>query len=161
MEIEVKGNLLDYIDKDELKQEIHSQIKYQINKMLSDDKDVKELIIKSIIDEVKDVNFTNTIIDMLKLKFEQIIKNEYIDGDSFHIKYDAKIPDRIHKLFEENSEVYLPILQDKLNKTVSDFIPESYMISDIIKQLLLQDEECTSVLKESLRDRIYDIIEKI
>lgn len=161
MEIVIKGDILDYIDEDELKDEVRNQIRYQISRMLCDDKEVKNTIISSIVNEVKNISFTEAIMDALKNKFTKVIYEEYINNDNFHIKYDAKIPEKIKQLFEENEEVYSIVLQNKIDKTVNNYTPDNYLIAELAKDLILQDEKCVTALKDSFQERIYDIIDKI
>lgn len=161
MDIKIEGNLLDYIDEDELKNEIRSSIKYQISKILSDDAEVKKVIISSIVNEIKDITFTKQLEDALKLKIQEIIESEYINGDSFHIKYDAKIPEKVQEIFDNNRDSYLPILTNKMEEAVRNYEPDTYVIADITKDLLLEDESSKKILIDCLQDRLCDIIEKI
>ena len=55
MKIVIEGNILDYIDEDELKDNVRYQIKNEISNMLKNDKDIKEIIIKEVVNEVKDI----------------------------------------------------------------------------------------------------------
>lgn len=161
MEIVIKGDILDYIDENELKDEVRNQIRYQIGRMLCDDKEIKNAIVSSIVNEVKDISFTEAIMDALKNKFTKVIYEEYIDGDNFHIKYDAKIPEKVKQLFEDNEEVYSMVLQDKIDKAINDYTPDEYLITELATTLILKDEKCVEALKNALQERIYDIIDKI
>ena len=58
MKIVIEGDILDYIDEDELKDNIRYQIKSEISNILKDDKNIKEIIIKEVVNEIKDIQFS-------------------------------------------------------------------------------------------------------
>lgn len=162
MEIVIKGDLLDYIDEEELREDVRSQVKFQLKQIISNDGYASKMIMPLIIKEASEIELTNIMKQMLKEKIKKVIKEDYIDEeDSFKLRYDAKIPEKIQKVFEENEEAYSMIIQQKLDEVVENYKPDNYLISELAKTLLLQDEECVNILKETLKDRIYDIIEKI
>ena len=47
-----------------------------------------------------------------------------------------------------------------MKEAVDEYKPDNYIISELVQDLLLKDEQCVTVLKETLSNRIYEIIEK-
>lgn len=154
-------NIYDYISEDEIKKEIREQIKYYIQKICKDDEEIKKVIIKVIHDEVKDIQINSILKNLLKEKFNNIITEYYLKDDDFHLRYDAKISDKIKQLFDENYSLFEPILKNKMQKALDEYTVDNYTISEIVKELLLKDENCETLLKEALCDRIYDLLEKL
>lgn len=154
-------NIFDYISEEEIKEEIRGQIKDYIRKMCKDDKEVKEVVIKTIADEVKDIQINSVLKTLLQEKFNNIITEYYLRGDDFNLRFDAKISDKIKQLFDENYSQFESILRNKMQKAVDEYAVDNYTISEIAEALLLKDENCKTLLKEALCDRIYDLLEKL
>lgn len=162
MKIVIEGNILDYIDEDELKSDVKHQIKNEISNMLKNDKEVKEIIIKEIINEIKDIQFTDSIKTILKERIEEIIKEKYLDKkNSWDIEYAIGLSDKIKSLYEESKQTFDPMLYDSIYNTIQNYKPNNYEITKIGVDLILQDEESISKLKEIFIDRLDEIIEKI
>lgn len=162
MKIIIEGNLVDYIDENELKSDVRHQIKNEISNMLKNDKEVKEIIIKEIINEIKDIQFTDSIKVVLKEKIEEIIKEKYLDKkNSWDIEYAIGLSDKIKSLYEESKQTFDPMLYDSIHNTIQNYKPNNYEITKIGVDLILQDEESISKLKEIFIDRLDEIIEKI
>lgn len=162
MKIVIEGNILDYIDEDELKDNVRYQIKNEISNMLRNDKDIKEIIIKEVVNEVKDIQFSESIKQALKDKFEQIIKEEYLNEEnSWNIKYDTNLSKRINQLYEDSKSIFDPMLYKAIYKTIQDYKPENYEISRLGVDLISKDEEAMNKLKEIFIERLDEIIEKI
>lgn len=162
MKIVIEGNLIDYIDENELKSDIRYQIKNEISNMLKNDKEVKEIIIKEIINEIKDIQFTNAIKDALKEKIEQIIKEKYLDNkDSWNIEYAIELSEKLKALYSESKNIFDPMLYNAIYNTIQNYKPDNYEITKIGVDLILQDEESINKLKEIFIDRLDEIIEKI
>lgn len=162
MKIIIEGNLVDYIDENELKSDVRHQIKNEISNMLKNDKEVKEIIIKEIINEIKDIQFTDSIKIILKERIEEIIKEKYLDKkNSWDIEYAIGLSDKIKSLYEESKQTFDPMLYDSIYNTIQNYKPNNYEITKIGVDLILQDEESISKLKEIFIDRLDEIIEKI
>lgn len=162
MKIIIEGNLVDYIDENELKSDVRHQIKNEISNMLKNDKEVKEIIIKEIINEIKDIQFTDSIKIILKERVEEIIKEKYLDKkNSWDIEYAIGLSDKIKSLYEESKQTFDPMLYDSIYNTIQNYKPNNYEITKIGVDLILQDEESISKLKEIFIDRLDEIIEKI
>lgn len=162
MKIVIEGNLIDYIDENELKNDIRYQIKNEISNMLKNDKEVKEIIIKEIINEIKDIQFTDSIKIVLKERIEEIIKEKYLNSkNSWDIEYAIGLSDKIKSLYEESKQTFDPMLYDAIYNTIQNYEPSNYEITKIGVDLILQDEESISKLKEIFIDRLDEIIEKI
>lgn len=162
MKIIIEGNLVDYIDENELKSDVRHQIKNEISNMLKNDKEVKEIIIKEIINEIKDIQFTDSIKVVLKEKIEEIIKEKYLNNkNSWDIEYAIGLSDKIKSLYEESKQTLDPMLYDVIYNAIRNYKPNDYEITKIGVDLILQDEESISKLKEIFIDRLDEIIEKI
>lgn len=162
MKIIIEGNLVDYIDENELKSDVKHQIKNEISNMLKNDKEVKEIIIKEIINEIKDIQFTDSIKTILKERIEEIIKEKYLDKkNSWDIEYAIGLSDKIKSLYEESKQTFDPMLYDSIHNAIRNYKPNDYEITKIGVDLILQDEESISKLKEIFIDRLDEIIEKI
>lgn len=162
MKIVIEGNILDYIDEDELKDNVRYQIKNEISNMLKNDKDIKEIIIKEVVNEVKDIQFSESIKQALKEKFEQIIKEDYLNEEnSWNIKYDTNLSKRINQLYEDSKSIFDPMLYKAIYNTIQDYKPENYEISRLGVDLISKDEEAMNKLKEIFIERLDEIIEKI
>ena len=162
MKIIIEGNLVDYIDENELKSDVRHQIKNEISNMLKNDKEVKEIIIKEIINEIKDIQFTDSIKIILKERIEEIIKEKYLDKkNSWDIEYAIGLSDKIKSLYEESKQTFDTMLYDSIYNTIQNYKPNNYEITKIGVDLILQDEESISKLKEIFIDRLDEIIEKI
>ena len=154
-------NIFDYISQEEIQGEIKYQIKNYIKKICTEDQEVKKVIVALIIDKVKDIELSNIIKNELRAKIEKIIKDEYLNADSsWNLKYDAGMAEKIKTLFNDNFSQFSPILEKKMKEAVDEYKPDNYIISELAQDLLLKDEQCVTVLKETLSNRIYEIIEK-
>lgn len=154
-------NIFDYISQEEIQDEIKYQIKNYIKKICTEDQEVKKVIVALVIDKVKDIELSNIIKNELKGKIEKIIKDEYLNADSsWNLKYDTGMAEKIKTLFNDNFSQFSPILEKKMKEAVDEYKPDNYIISELARDLLLKDEQCITVLKETLSDRIYEIIEK-
>lgn len=154
-------NIFDYISQEEIQGEIKYQIKNYIKKICTEDQEVKKVIVALIIDKVKDIELSNIIKNELREKIEKIIKDEYLNADSsWNLKYDAGMTEKIKTLFNDNFSQFSPILEKKMKEAVDEYKPDNYIISELAQDLLLKDEQCVTVLKETLSNRIYEIIEK-
>lgn len=162
MRIVIEGNILDYIDEDELKDNVRYQIKNEISNMLKNDKDIKEIIIKEVVNEVKDIQFSESIKQALKDKLEQIIKEDYLNEEnSWNIKYDTNLSKRMNQLYEDSKSIFDPMLYKAIYNTIQDYKPENYEISRLGVDLISKDEEAMNKLKEIFIERLDEIIEKI
>ena len=163
MEIVIKGDILDFVDEYELREEVKSQIKYQIKNIFMEDADIKSAVISTIVNEVKDIKFTEEVKNKLQERFEQIVRKDYLtDETDWNIKYDTGMRDKIQKLFDENyEETYSHILKKQIDNAVNNYQPDNYMIADVARSVMLKDEKCVEILKEALEERMLDIIEKI
>lgn len=154
-------NIFDYISQEEIQGEIKYQIKNYIKKICTEDQEVKKVIVALIIDKVKDIELSNIIKNELREKIEKIIKDEYLNADSsWNLKYDMGMAEKIKTLFNDNFSQFSPILEKKMKEAVDEYKPDNYIISELAQDLLLKDEQCITVLKETLSNRIYEIIEK-
>lgn len=162
MKIVIEGDILDYIDEDELKDNIKYQIKSEISNILKDDKNIKEIIIKEVVNEIKDIQFSESIKQALKDKFEQIVIEDYLnEKNSWNIKYDTNLSKRINELYEESRSVLDPILYKAIYNAIQNYKPENYEISKLGVDLISKDENAVNKLKEIFIDRLDEIIEKI
>lgn len=162
MRIVIEGNILDYIDEDELKDNVRYQIKNEISNMLKNDKDIKEIIIKEVVNEAKDIQFSESIKQALKDKLEQIIKEDYLNEEnSWNIKYDTNLSKRMNQLYEDSKSIFDPMLYKAIYNTIQDYKPENYEISRLGVDLISKDEEAMNKLKEIFIERLDEIIEKI
>lgn len=154
-------NIFDYISQEEIQDEIKYQIKNYIKKMCTEDQEVKKVIVALIIDKVKDIELSNIIKNELKEKIEKIVRDEYLNADSsWNLKYDIGMTEKIKTLFNDNFSQFSPILEKKMKEAVDEYKPDNYIISELAKDLLLKDEQCVTALKETLYNKIYEIIEK-
>lgn len=154
-------DIYDYISEEEIENEIKYQIKNYIQKICEGDEEIKKIIIKVIADEVKDIQINSVLKSLLQEKFNNIITEYYLKDDDFNLRYDARISDKIKQLFDENYSQFEPILKNKVQKAVDKYEVSNYEVSEVAKELLLEDKECTDVLKEALSEKIYDIIDKL
>lgn len=162
MNIIVEGDIVDYIDENELKSDIRSQIKNEVSNMLKNDKEVKEIIIKEIINEIKDIQFTESIKEALREKIEQIIKEKYLNNkDTWDMEYAIGLSDKIKLLYEESKCTFDPILYNAVYNAIQNYKPDDYEISKFGMNLISQDEESINKLKQIFIDRLDEIIEKI
>ena len=79
MEIVIKGDLLDYIDEEELREDVRSQIKFQLKQIISNDGYASKMIMPLIVKEASEIELTNIMKQMLKEKIKKVIKEDYID----------------------------------------------------------------------------------
>lgn len=162
MKIVIEGDILDYIDEDELKDNIRYQIKSEISNILKDDKNIKEIIIKEVVNEVKDIQFSESIKQALKDKFEQIVIEDYLNEEnSWNVKYDTNLSKRVNELYEESRSILDPILYKAIYNAIQNYKPENYEISRLGVDLISKDENAINKLKEIFIDRLDEIIEKI
>lgn len=160
MKINIEGNLLDYIDEQELKENIRYQIKKEIAHILENDKDIKTTIIKEIIEEVKDIQLTTEIKNALKEKIIDIIKKEYLQ-DKWQVKYEIGLTDKVKEIFDNNSETFNPIIYKAIDNALQDYKVENYELTRIGVDLIMKDEESINKIKEIFIDRLDEILEKI
>lgn len=160
MKINIEGNLLDYIDEQELKENIRYQIKKEIAHILENDKDIKTTIIKEIIEEVKDIQLTTEIKNALKEKIIDIIKKEYLQ-DKWQVKYEIGLTDKVKEIFDNNLETFNPIIYKAIDNALQDYKVENYELTRIGVDLIMKDEESINKIKEIFIDRLDEILEKI
>lgn len=160
MKINIEGNLLDYIDEDELKDAVRQQIRSEISYILKDDKEVKQLIIKEIINSVKDIQLTTEIQNTLKEKMIDVVKKEYLQ-DNWQVKYDTRLVDKIKEIFDNNIDTFYPIMYKAIDNAVQNYKIENYEITRLGVDLISKDEESMNKIKEIFIDRLDELIEKI
>lgn len=160
MKINIEGNLLDYIDEDELKDAVRQQIRSEISYILKDDKEVKQLIIKEIINSVKDIQLTTEIQNALKEKMIDVVKKEYLQ-DNWQVKYDTRLVDKIKEIFDNNIDTFYPIMYKAIDNAVQNYKIENYEITRLGVDLISKDEESMNKIKEIFIDRLDELIEKI
>lgn len=163
MEIVIKGDLLDFIDEYELREDVKRQIKRQIENIFTSDSEVKSAVISTILKQVEDMKFTKEVEEKLKERFEKIVRKDYLEEETdWNIKYDTGMKDKVKELFDKNYDSqYASILKESIDKQVNEYQLDSNTIADAAVKLLLKDEKCVQILQESLQERIYDLLEKI
>ena len=163
MEIVIKGDLLDFIDEYELREDVKCQIKRQIENIFTSDSEVKSAVISTILKQVEDMKFTKEVEEKLKERFEKIVRKDYLEEETdWNIKYDTGMKDKVKELFDKNYDSqYASILKESIDKQVNEYQLDSNTIADAAVKLLLKDEKCVQILQESLQERIYDLLEKI
>lgn len=160
MKINIEGNLLDYIDEEELKDAVRNQVRNEISYILKDDKEVKQLIIKEIINSVKDIQLTTEIQEALKEKMIDVVKKEYLQ-DNWQVKYDTRLVDKIKEIFDNNIDTFYPIMYKAIDNAVQNYKIENYEITRLGVDLISKDEESMNKIKEIFVDRLDELIEKI
>lgn len=163
MEIVIKGDLLDFVDEYELREDVKCQIKRQIENIFTSDSEVKSAVISTILKQVEDMKFTKEVEEKLKERFEKIVRKDYLEEETdWNIKYDTGMRDKVKELFDKNYDSqYASILKESIDKQVNEYQLDSSIIADAAVKLLLKDEKCVQILQESLQERIYDLLEKI
>lgn len=163
MEIVIKGDLLDFVDEYELREDVRCQIKRQIENIFTSDSEVKSAVISTILKQVEDMKFTKEVEEKLKERFEKIVRKDYLEEETdWNIKYDTGMRDKVKELFDKNYDSqYASILKESIDKQVNEYQLDSSTIADAAVKLLLKDEKCVQILQESLQERIYDLLEKI
>lgn len=163
MEIVIKGDLLDFVDEYELREDVKCQIKRQIENIFTSDSEVKGAVISTILKQVEDMKFTKEVEEKLKERFEKIVRKDYLEEETdWNIKYDTGMRDKVKELFDKNYDSqYASILKESIDKQVNEYQLDSSTIADAAVKLLLKDEKCVQILQESLQERIYDLLEKI
>lgn len=163
MEIVIKGDLLDFVDEYELREDVKCQIKRQIENIFTSDSEVKSAVISTILKQVEDMKFTKEVEEKLKERFEKIVRKDYLEEETdWNIKYDTGMRDKVKELFDKNYDSqYASILKESIDKQVNEYQLDSSTIADAAVKLLLKDEKCVQILQESLQERIYDLLEKI
>lgn len=163
MEIVIKGDLLDFVDEYELREDVKCQIKRQIENIFTSDSEVKSAVISTILKQVEDMKFTKEVEEKLKERFEKIVRKDYLEEETdWNIKYDTGMRDKVKELFDKNYDSqYASILKESIDKQVNEYQLDSSTIADAAVKLLLKDEKCVQILQESLQEKIYDLLEKI
>ena len=163
MEIVIKGDLLDFVDEYELREDVKCQIRRQIENIFTSDSEVKSAVISTILKQVEDMKFTKEVEEKLKERFEKIVRKEYLEEETdWNIKYDTGMRDKVKELFDKNYDSqYASILKKSIDKQVNEYQLDNSTIADAAVELLLKDEKCVQILQESLQERIYDLLEKI
>lgn len=163
MEIVIKGDLLDFVDEYELREDVKCQIRRQIENIFTSDSEVKSAVISTILKQVEDMKFTKEVEEKLKERFEKIVRKDYLEEEAdWNIKYDTGMRDKVKELFDKNYDSqYASILKKSIDKQVNEYQLDNSTIADAAVELLLKDEKCVQILQESLQERIYDLLEKI
>ena len=120
MKIVIEGDILDYIDEDELKDNIKYQIKSEISNILKDDKNIKEIIIKEVVNEVKDIQFSESIKQALKDKFEQIVIEDYLNEEE--MSYLERIVSLYLDYAELQAERHIPMSMEDWANRLDSFL---------------------------------------
>ena len=123
-------------------------------------KHIKTIIIKEIIEEVKDIQLTTEIKNALKEKIIDIIKKEYLQ-DKWQVKYEIGLTDKVKEIFDNNSETFNPIIYKAIDNALQDYKVENYELTRIGVDLIMKDEESINKIKEIFIDRLDEILEKI
>ena len=114
MEIVIKGDLLDFVDEYELREDVKCQIKRQIENIFTSDSEVKGAVISTILKQVEDMKFTKEVEEKLKERFEKIVRKDYLEEETdWNIKYDTGMRDKVKELFDKNYDSqYASILKE-------------------------------------------------
>lgn len=169
LEINLKGNILDYIDQEELEDDIRDKINYLIKdavmKLVDDNKEEikQELINKLTVSILSNMELAKPIESLLFDKIVEGINNRYPKDDSFNMAYDIKLSGILTKLYNENKEVFDKCLTEKLEEAIHKYNPSNYdyIISDQVTTLLLENNNLKQQLKDVLNEKIEYILTNI
>ncbi len=154
-------NIYDYISEEEIKEEIREQIKDYIQKICENDKEIKKMIIRTMFDEIRNIQIDNTLKAAVQEKFNSVISEYYLNTSNHSLVYDAGITDKIKELLDGSLSQFTPILMKKLEKDVREYKIDDCLIEDIVYDLFIEDKKCTDTLKGALSEKLYKLIKKL
>ena len=88
------------------------------------------------------------------------MSSKYI-SDDFSMRYHLKMDERVNEIYENNKEDFNIKISNAIEKTLSDYKVDDYILSNIAKDIILQNKDCVEKLEELFVNRIDDILEKI
>lgn len=162
MDITIKGDFTDFLDEDEVREIVLEQIKEETKNILYKDDSIKNIIVQKVFDEVNKTYpvFSDNIKQTLNKRIQEVILKEYI-SDDFSMRYHLKMDERVNEIYENNKEDFNIKISNAIEKTLSDYKVDDYILSNIAKDIILQNKDCVEKLEELFVNRIDDILEKI
>lgn len=143
----------DYISEEEIKNEIKCQIKNCVQKMCENNEEIKKMIIRTMLDEIRNIQIDNTLKAAVREKFNSVITEYYLNTSNHSLVYDAGITDKIKELLDGSLSQFTPILMKKLEKDVREYKIDPYLKDSVVYELVKEDEECRSLLKKALSEK--------
>jgi hypothetical protein len=93
IELKITDGLADYINEEEIQEQVSESVRYilkdEINKFIQNDENIKNIIIKQVVSSCMNVLFNEEIINILRDKIKESIKNM----SDFDVKYACNIND--------------------------------------------------------------------
>lgn len=159
--------MLDYVDlddvKEDIKDEVINQIKLQIKALVEEQKsNIQEQFISKLVKEViSNAELTQSLKDLIYTKAIQCINNRYDPKDDFHLCYDLGLPDILKDVYKDNQEHFDHILYDKTNNMIKNYNVDTFIFSNRLSQMLIEDTKYQDALKDFLDTKLYEILDKI
>lgn len=151
----------DYISEEEIKNEIKCQIKNCVQKICENNEEIKKMIIRTMLDEIRNIQIDNTLKAAVREKFNSVITEYYLNTSNHSLVYDAGITNKIKEVLDGSLSQFTPILKEKLEKDIHEYKIDDYLISDIVYDLFIEDKKCTDALKGALSEKLYKLINKL
>lgn len=146
IELKITDGLADYINEEEIQEQVSESVRYilkdEINKFIQNDKNIKNIIIKQVVSSCMNVLFNEEIINILRDKIKESIKNM----SDFDVKYACNISDIMNEQFEVNIEENKKYIKDVLYKCMSNITFNTWEIKSkmndyIVEQVLRHKDE--------------------
>lgn len=167
IDINLNGNLIEYIDEEEMKETLMDEVKLQVRdnlkKIVQENKEeIKNELLRKIAKElIEDVHLGSMLKEELGGAIKNGIEKRYDLDNTFNLCYDLDLDSIVKNIYCENENEYNSILKQKIEDTLKTYIVSSYTISERIASLLVEDESYNKTLKEMLDTRICDLLDKI
>ena len=140
----------DYVSEEEIKNEVKHQIKDYIQKIFENDEEIKKMIIRTMFDEIRNIQIDNTLKTAVREKFNSVISEYYLNTSNHSLVYDAGITNKVKELLKESLSQFTPILKEKLEKDIREYKIDPYLKDSVVYELVKEDEEYRNSLKKVL-----------
>ena len=140
----------DYVSEEEIKTEVKHQIKDYIQKIFENDEEIKKMIIRTMFDEIRNIQIDNTLKTAVREKFNSVISEYYLNTSNHSLVYDAGITNKVKELLKESLSQFTPILKEKLEKDIREYKIDPYLKDSVVYELVKEDEEYRNLLKKVL-----------
>jgi hypothetical protein len=166
LEINLNGNLLDYVDEEEIKSdivnEVKRQIKEQVTNLIAENKtEIQERLIHKIIKEMlNETSFNKDLKELLYTKVYNGVAERYSTENDFNLRYDLDLSNKVREAYDAKKEELDEILCSKIDDTLKDYSVDNYIISTQVANILANNEKYKDQLEELLSYRLEEIFNK-
>lgn len=164
IELRIKDDLASYIDTEELQRqaeyEIKNTIRETVSKMCKSDETIQKLIENIVNKKLSEIVFSTEVNELLEKKIIEVIERK----DDWNISYAVGLEGKLSKIYEDNEEELINILNDKVKSAVSNYEVKEYEINHTVSKIatdfIMKSSEGLDI-KEKLEMFVQNGVERI